>query len=640
MRALALLLCLLPGLAPGLAWAAASNVFTSPQATARIVSAGNTPGRVQLGLQFQLAPGWHIYWSYAGDAGFPPQLTSTATLSPLTFPPPALLTQGPITDYVLSGSILLPFTATGAPNPLQINAAWLVCADICIPQHANFTLPLTGGASPEAALFTPSPIVPSPFPASITPGGTLTITGPTAAQVAAARFFPFGPGMLANGAAQPLAFTATGLTLQLTLPPNPKPLAGLLELTDKSGAMQALTLTPAPATPPAHAPYLLLAFLGGLILNLMPCVFPILALKTFALARLGNAGAKIRLESFSYSAGVLLSMAALGAALLAARALGAAAGWGFQFQSPAFVALVALIFLAAALSLAGRLELATPAFLGRIPAQTSFATGILAVITATPCTAPFMGPALAAALIAPAFTAMGVFLALGLGLATPVLLLAAFPALARLIPRPGGWMLTLQRLLALPMLAAFAWLAWVLYRQTGLAGLGLLGLATALILATTLARRYRPAAFAALLILPFLHTAPSAAALTLPGAAPYSPARLSALRAANTPVFIDLTAAWCVTCLVNEATTLATPTIQSAFAARHVALLVGDWTNKSPAITALLAANHRAGVPLYLYYPPEAASPVTLPQILNEADILSLLRAAPQESAPPPAPGG
>lgn len=620
MRFLTLLVFLLPSLAFG----ATSNEFSSPRDTARLISQTNTPqnGQVQLALQFHLAPGWHIYWSNPGDAGVAPTISAPApvTFSGFEYPVPSLLIDSGIAAYVLSGDVVLPFTAAHVTGNITATANWLACSDICVPEHASFTLPLTGGASAEAGLFPQKQIVPSPFPATIAPDGTLTLTGPTSAQVAAAHFFPANPGILVNNAPQPLAFTATGMTLKLQLLPNPQPVTGLIELTDQSGATQALSITPTPgaAAVAPHLPYLLLAFLGGLILNLMPCVFPILALKALAIARLGG-GAKIRHEAFGYTAGVLAAMLVLAGILLTFRAFGAHAGWGFQFQSPIFVALIAWLIFGITLNLAGVFEFSAPAIFGRIPAQNSVSTGILAVIVATPCTAPFMGGAIAAALAAPILTALGIFLALGFGLALPFLLMALIPGFAKIIPRPGAWMLWLQRFLSLPMLATFAWLAWVLFHQTGTPGLLFLLLGVAILALALAVKRLRLLVFAPLLILPFLHVQATANVLTLPGAQPYTEARLTELRASKTPVFIDLTAAWCVTCLVNESTTLKNPGVQAAFTAGHVALLVGDWTNKDPAITALLAANHRDGVPLYLYYPPGAVAPVVLPQILDPA---------------------
>ena len=398
------------------------------------------------------------------------------------------------------------------------------------------------------------------------------------------------------------------------------PSPALLELTDRAGDMQALDLTATPGPDPAQPPYLLLALLGGLILNLMPCVFPILAMKALALARLGGAaGQKIRHEALGYSAGVLVAMLLLGGAMLGLRAFGGSVGWGFQFQSPIFVALIAWVIFAATLNLAGLFELSAPAALGRIPGQYSFLTGVLAVIVATPCTAPFMGGAVAAALIAPAPYALGIFVALGLGLALPFLLLALAPRLASFVPRPGAWMLWLQRALSVPMAATFVWLAWVLSLQAGPRGLTVLAGGTAILLLTLTMRRLRPLALICLLLLPLLRDEAHANTLSLPNSEPYSAAQLADLRAAHQPVFIDLTAAWCVTCLVNEETTLSTPSVQADFIAHHVQLLVGDWTNRNPEISALLAANNRDGVPLYLFYPADGGAPKILPQVLDAA---------------------
>ncbi|WP_298281632.1 protein-disulfide reductase DsbD [Acidocella sp.] len=622
------ILCLALLLLPGFARAQGAGGFTSPRDQVELVATGpEVNGTRPLALAFTLAPGWHIYWQNPGDAGYPPRLAAPApvTLSALRFPAPSYLNQDGVGVYVLSGHVLLPFTAHGLPAsaaPVTLTANWLVCADLCVPEHAALTVP-PPSAPAQAA---PPPIIASPFAASFTPGGTLTIAGLGANQVAAARFFPLQPGQLDNTAPQRLSFTANGIALHLPLTgPAPSRLAGVLELTDPSGATQALSLDAPRGTAPAHAPYWLLALLGGLVLNLMPCVFPILAMKALAFARLGGAApGHVRREALGYGAGVLASMLVLAGLLLTLRVLGHQIFWGFQFQSPVFVALAGWVMLAAGLNMAGWFQFLPPGFIRHLPAQHSFLTGLLAVAVATPCTAPFMGTAVAAALNMPVLPALGLFAALGLGLALPILVLAFIPSLAHLLPRPGRWMLMLQRLLSLPLLGGFFWLAWVLFHQSGQTGL-MIALLGGVFLAAAL--RLRPAmALAVLVALPFLRSAPAAAGqLTLPGAAPYSAARLASLRAAGQPVFIDLTAAWCVTCLVNETTTLAAPQVQALFAARHVALLVGDWTDRDPAITALLVANHRAGVPLYLYYPAGDASPRVLPQLLSPAEIAAVL---------------
>lgn len=616
MRCFLLLLLLL---APRLALAAASAPYVLERGTVRLVSEQNTAtdGQIRLALEFSLAPGWHIYWQNPGDAGFPPQITlgAPAEAGPFSFPAPEFLRQDGVSSYVLSGHVVLPFTAKNVGSVVTAKARWLVCSDICVPAHADFTLALNGGASAEAGLFAPPALVPSPFAATLTPDGVLRVAGLGPGQVRSARFFPLHPGQLADDSVQKLSFTPQGLTLQLALAKPGQSLTGVLELTDPARQMQALLLNPTPAKTPVHAPYWALALLGGLILNLLPCVFPILVLKACGFARLaGAAHGHIRREACGYAAGVMVSMLALAGLLLALRAAGQAVFWGFQFQSPVFVAVMAWVIFAAGLNFAGLFSVQVPGFIRNVPAQNSFFTGLLAVLVATPCTAPFMAPAVAAALALPPLGALGIFASLGLGLAAPVLVLGFVPQLAARLPKPGPWMLWLQRALAVPMLGTCVWLGWVLYRQSGPEGVLLLALG-ALFLFFALRRRLS-LALAVLVLLPLLRNAPAAAPLSLPGAEPYSAARLAALQAQGRPVFIDLTAAWCVTCLVNEHGTLLAPEVLDAFKSHNVALLVGDWTARDPAITALLAANHRAGVPLYLYYRPGDA-PEILPQLLS-----------------------
>jgi DsbC/DsbD-like thiol-disulfide interchange protein/cytochrome c biogenesis protein CcdA len=593
MRALFLLLLLLPGIAFG----AVSNSAITSRDTLSLISETNsaTDGKITLALHFQMAPGWHIYWSNPGDAGLPPQITFAppAAAGPFAYPAPEFLLQSGVAAYVLSGDVVLPFAATGVGDQVTANANWLVCNDICVPEHANFILPLAGGASAEAALFKGPEVVPSPFAARISPDGVLTVEGLGRAQVAAARFFPAAPGIIVNNAPQQFDFSSNNMRLRLKMAAGfdaAKPLVGVLELTDPSGAMQAVEISAAPGPAAVATPiwvWLALALLGGLILNLMPCVFPILAMKALSLCRLGDAHRRdIRREAGAYTAGVLVAMLIVGALLLGLRALGAEIGWGFQLQSPVFIAAMALLILAVALNLAGLFEVAGMGWLGaRLAGQGSFFTGLLAVAVATPCTAPFMGGAIAAALATPLAVGLAIFLCLGLGLAAPFAVIAAVPRLAAFLPRPGRWMKLLQRALSIPMFATFLWLGWVFSQQV----------------------------------------LPARAAITLPGAQPYAAARLADLRAAGTPVFVDMTAAWCITCLVNARDALGTPAVQAAFARTGTQLLVGDWTSRDPAITAYLQQNQRDGVPLYVFYPAHGA-PVVLPQILTPGVVVGVVR--------------
>jgi thiol:disulfide interchange protein DsbD len=461
-----------------------------------------------------------------------------------------------------------------------------------------------------------------------------------------------------------------------------KDLSGILSVRDRSGMESNFEIHATPGTVPGPVTMplgriLWLAFLGGVILNLMPCVFPILALKAVGLT--GMARGNARWQAFAYTAGVLTAFGGLGAALLVARSAGTAAGWGFQFQSPVFVTAIAWLLFGVGLNLSGVYELGaglaraghglaargvvlersggergkTRPFAFRVTqtfggpalgdhALGSFFTGLLAVLVATPCTAPFMGVAIAAGLAAPSRVTMAVFLVMGLGLAAPYALLAIVPSIWRLAPRPGRWMEVLRQSLAFPMYAASAWLVWVLSQEAGppgvlaaVAGLVLLGFAGWVLGITQTgsdrSRRIGQTAtavglLAAVTILSGITPAfNKSVAATEGGAEPFSAARLASLRAEGQPVFVNMTAAWCVTCLLNERVAIGTDAVRRAFAEHHVAYLKGDWTRQDPQISEYLHENGRDGVPLYVYYPPHGA-PSVLPQILTENAVLRELQ--------------
>jgi thiol:disulfide interchange protein len=404
---------------------------------------------------------------------------------------------------------------------------------------------------------------------------------------------------------------------------------------------------PGPAPTPAMPPLgqiLVFAFLGGLILNLMPCVFPILAMKAVSLAQHAGRGSG---HAVSYTAGVLVMFIGLAAALLVARAAGTAAGWGFQFSSPVFVAGMTWLLFAVGLNLSGVFQVggglagAGSELTEKHGVAGSFFTGLLAVLVATPCTAPFMGVAVAAGLAAPPAVTVLVFAVMGLGLAAPYVALASMPGLAGLMPRPGRWMEVLKQALAFPMYGAAAWLVWVVSQEAGpngvlatAAGLVLVGFA-AWVFGTTQASAVQPRRFgqtaaavavlAALAVLSGISTVPAGAA-TEASAEAFTPDRLAALRTAGKPVFVNMTAAWCVTCLVNERVAIGTDAVKQAFAAGGVTYLKGDWTRQDPAITAFLRQNGRDGVPLYVFFPAGGGRPEVLPQILTESEVLGLLR--------------
>jgi thiol:disulfide interchange protein/DsbC/DsbD-like thiol-disulfide interchange protein len=690
-----LLVLLLGGGATGLAEAAETAPFATARDRVSLVTDTDTyaPGTpLRLGLRFQLAPGWHIYWKNPGEAGAPPtlhlDLPQGAGSGDFAWPAPERISEGPVVVFGYTGDVLLPLPLSppsrgNAPLAISAHATWLVCARICVPEEANFHLDLPAGhpaPAAEAALFAAAdarmPRVVA-WPAVITPEGHLVLT-PGNDPLAATRhayFFPDQPGLIDPEAAQPES--AGGGRIDLALAPQKSfdptaDLAGVLEFAGDPTRAVALRAGPgsAPPIPEGALPLaesLLFGLLGGLILNLMPCVFPVLAMKAVGLARLAGAGrGAVLAQAFAYMAGTLATFAALGGTLIALRGAGDASGWGFQFQSPAFVAAMAWLLFGVGLNLSGVYTLGGGALGGGLAGlgQTlttrhgvagSFFTGLLAVLVATPCTAPFMGAAIAAAMAAPKLVALAIFLAMGLGLAAPYVLLALLPGLAGRLPRPGRWMDVLRQGLAFPMYGACAWLAWVVAREAGSAGV--LGLAAGLVLlgfaawtlgqsqqaATAEVRRIAQAAMltavlASVAVLSGLAVARDAPGVPIAIASdaaeqPYSPAALASLRASGRPVLVNMTAAWCVTCLVNERMALTSAEVRRALADRGVVYMVGDWTRQDPAITAYLRQFGRDGVPLYVLYPGGDRPPMVLPQILTETSVLAALERVHQKEA-------
>jgi len=486
-------------------------------------------------------------------------------------------------------------------------------------------------------------------------------------DVSGAYFFPYDGALIDHAQPQSIERGPDGLTL--TLAPGygaqggslSAPVQGVLVLGNEAYEVEAAP-GPLPAAaaglgasaagaagrPGVGLPLALgFAFLGGLILNLMPCVFPVLSMKAAALAGHAHEPRAARLQGLAFLAGVLTTFLVLAGALIAARAAGETAGWGFQLQSPPVIASLALLMLLVALNMSGVFHIGASAqgvgagLAARGGAAGAFFTGVLAVVVAAPCTAPFMAAAMGYALVQPAVTALAIFAALGLGLAGPFVLVSFTPALLRRLPRPGPWMETLQRLLAFPMYAAAAWLAWIFARQTGVAGLAeLFAVAWLAALAAWLfgrgQRSGRPLGFrlgsatAGLLAAAWL----GFAAWDGTGGAPpagavdqeaYTPERLAALRAEQRPVFVNFTADWCVTCKVNERVALSGAEVNRAFRRTGVVYLKGDWTSRDPVIAATLAEHGRAGVPLYLLYAPGAAEPRILPQLLTQGAVIRAL---------------
>ncbi|HTQ15473.1 MAG TPA: protein-disulfide reductase DsbD domain-containing protein [Rhizomicrobium sp.] len=671
---------------------AAADDISSPKVTPRLVAETDEiapGGKVAVALEEVIAPDWHTYWSNPGEAGLPTTIDWTLPAGwkagPIQWPYPKRLPVGPLMNYGYEGTVWLLTDVTapadaapGTVVTLRAHASWLVCQRVCIPGDAALSIPLSVSAVPRRPYATTQETfaawraripAPSPWPVAFHRGAWLDlfVASPSLAAMPLkdAAFFPSAEGVVAGMAPQRLGKADGGIVLRLEPAKDSRStpaLAGALVLTSSDGAVQALAIDARPGAVPAAAfsdasamglaLSLLFALLGGLILNLMPCVLPILAMKALALTDKAHAGRGYAArQGLSYAAGAILSFAALGLAVVLLRAGGAEIGWGFQLQEPAAVAGFALLVFAVGLNLSGVFELGSGLDAGEGLTRRggwvgSFFTGVLAVAVAAPCTAPFMAAALGYALTQSAPLALLVFLALGIGFALPFALVGLFPGALRFMPRPGMWMLRFKQALAFPMYGAAVWLVWVLDREAGDSGLAaVLAAMVALAFAAwawsasrAAARRWR-AAGAAFAALGLAAAIAAVAAIAGTGVAPaaaraetagipseaYSEATLARYRAEKRPVFVDATAAWCITCLVNERVALSGEAVHRAFARRHVAYLLADWTNRDPAITALLESHGRSGVPLYLYYAPGATQAQVLPQVLTEGAVLSAL---------------
>jgi thiol:disulfide interchange protein DsbD len=645
--------------------------------------------RNDLGLYFKLEPGWHIYWKNAGDSGEPPRLRWTlpdgVTASDFKFPAPKRLPLGPLMDFGYEDEVLFPLTIqvakTVKPGPVTLHAKadWLVCREVCIPGKAELeivrkigstNLPASAESSDYNLWLRLGSKIPDPFPsgakivfAPTASGFRLAVT--TGQREASAQFFPSEQNILNNPAAQTVTPTATGLILEIQKDPNlaakPAQLAGILELSGgrnyEIAAVPGTVAAPKPLTTALDAVKAAgLAFLGGIILNLMPCVFPVLFIKGLSLVQSsGEEKHKQRGHGLVYTLGIVVSFWVLVGALLGLRAAGSTLGWGFQFQSPIFLGLMASLLFFLGLSLAGQFEIGlTLTSAGGSLAQKqgyagSFFTGVLAVIVATPCTAPFMGAAVGFALAQSAFVTFAIFTALALGLALPYLLLTLQPAWTRLLPRPGAWMEVLKQATAVPIFGTVIWLVWVLAQTRGAEAVAAL-LAAFLLLAVAgwimgrwPAKRI-PTLAAGLVIVGAIAVcvygvtslaAPAtgaAAETSSPGATrwePWSQAAVDKYRAAGRPVFVDFTASWCLSCQVNERVALRTQQVDAAFQKANVALLKADWTNRDDAIANALTSLGRSGVPAYVLYAPGNDAPTLLPEALTPGIVTDALTKLP-----------
>ncbi len=656
-------LLVLLGFAQG-AMARESLPFITPQTRATLVTDTDSfaGGSFHAALRLRMAKGWHTYWQNPGDAGAAPELEFSglqgAKAGPITWPTPQIHREAGLTTYGYDTEVVLPvsITATGA-GTLKLSANWLICANVCVPEQAEFTVDLPagpGGKSAEAPLFAAALLAtprPAPWPVSLRDGELqLAGNGLTTDTVREAWFIPSVFDSIQ--ASLPQRLTARDGSIALAVQTGPAyrvdtPLQGVLVLQDRDGQQTALAITA--ATIVDSLPLwriLLMAFAGGLVLNLMPCVFPVLALKAVGLAKLGGGQRGYAYAcAAGYAGGVLVTFCGLGLTLLLLQQAGSAVGWGSQFQSPIFVAGMAWVLFGVGLSLSGVFHVSMAGagigqdLCSKQGAIGSFFSGLLAVLVATPCTAPFMGVAIASALSGTAVQTMAIFSAMGAGLALPYVLIACSPAVARMMPRPGAWMDVLKQGLAFPMYGAAVWMLWTVSQEagpTGVAltafGLVLIAMAAWLISLPTQGwgrRVSRVLALGALFgcagLLMVIGRTPAASATVEAGTEAYTPARLAVLRAEGRPVFVNMSASWCITCLINERVALGTDAVRGAFAAKDIVYLKGDWTRQDPAITEFLKAQGRDGVPLYAYFPAAQGRVKILPQILTPGILLDAL---------------
>ncbi|MEO7205755.1 MAG: thioredoxin family protein [Steroidobacteraceae bacterium] len=711
MRALKFWLFALAVASPA-AFALSGNTVATDNVKAHLVSEVGSvgPGQVfWVALELDIRDGWHTYWRNPGDSGEPTklvwQLPQGFSAGDIVWTTPHRFEIAPLVNYGYAKHAvhLVQMTApkdlkAGTPVSLAAKASWLVCSDVCIPEDANLQLTLPASAQAggvdlgSAALFTaarselPS-AQPAPTSARIQ-GDKLVITlgrewGATLSQITSLAFYPYAEGGIEYAAPQTLTRGKDAVDLAMKIgyqPPKAGAIRGVLVVTERNGTQtdtvpieiaadfsgagaadvksgpRFAPLAQSTKEPEHSLPTLLLfAVLGGLILNLMPCVFPVLSIKALnVLEQAKKHPAAVRAKGLVFAAGVIVSMLCLAGVLLMLRAGGEQLGWGFQLQSPLFVTLLVYLLLAVGLNLSGVFEVGGGlAGVGDNLTQgdsysAAFFTGVLATLVATPCSAPFMAPAVGAALTQAPFNALCIFAALGVGISLPFVLLSFAPWMRRVLPKPGAWMDTLKQVFAFPVYATAAWLLWVVAQETSPFGLGAALAGSILVaLAAWSFQKSRSSAgggritvivtaVISLLLAIFLPVrfadvataAPGESALLRPGVdewQPYSAARVAELSEAGRPLLVNFTASWCLTCLVNERNAFSDAAVQEVFRDKKVTLMKADWTNRDPAITKALAAFGRAGVPLYVVYNGKAGAtgPVVLPQILTAGVVQS-----------------
>ncbi len=661
------------------------------------ISPGET---ITLGFHQKLRKGWHVYWQNPGDSGLPLSLEwglpAGLEAGEIIYPLPHRLPLGELVNYGHEGrpTFLIELTAAedvmpGSIAELELDATWLICSDICVPERGTFLLQLpisaeSGESNSSASLIfklarnnLPAEKIIEGIFADVEGTPVLYFPNDQLEGEGEVHFFPYQTDIIKPGGEEKLIPQEVGTLITFTAGYNYTPeeissFDGVLTL-GKGRQLQGVKVAAAAGNLPESvltagvlSPQqtdqinflwmLSLAFLGGLILNIMPCVFPVVFLKVAHLTKSAHQEASLtKMQAVAYTFGIVLSFLILAGLLMALRAGGEELGWGFHLQSPLMVSLFALVILAVSLNLAGVFEIGTSLQnLGQGLTQKrglagSFFTGLLTVAVAAPCIGPLLGAPIGAAFLIPTYQGLFVFISLGLGLAFPYLVISFVPVLAKLLPRPGAWMITFKQFLAFPMLATLIWLIWTLTLQAGTEGLILL-LSSLLLVgfsAWLFGRSQLKGGSKGTILMAVISLLGAILVITdikplerpygtqqkqgtnanssgLPSV-PYSEAALAEYRSQEQAVFIDFTAAWCVTCQLNKRRTLRDKTVIQAFEETNTVYMIADWTLQDAEITKALEAQGRNGVPLYLYYAPKAGTPKILPQILSSKLIINTL---------------
>lgn len=633
----------------------------------------------EIGLLLRHDSKWHTYWKSTGDTGLPTRIQWSLpqgwNASEILWPTPAVFKIGDLVNYGYGDEVLLPVRISvpasakvGSVQDIKAEVSWLMCADQCVPGKASLTLAVQvadkdGGATKACTLFEAShTAMPSPLSdaSGVFDPKTHAVRVTFKSTEPFHHFYVFAEGddSVVYGAPQSVSRSADkiSVTLQGTDElkagsqfsgvfaadggPRKGGWAGSFSVPLESGTVAAPTVSDdTPQTGLSSWLAVAMAFIGGLILNVMPCVFPVLSLKILSLVQ-DRQRINLPLHGVVFTLGVLLTMLVLAGVLIAVKSAGISVGWGFQLQSPIFVASLAVIFAAISVNLLGWFEFSGVRVSGGSYSNSllnCFATGVLAVVAASPCTAPFMGAALGYALTASIRESIFVFLALGLGMSLPWLVLSLFPVLTAWMPKPGAWMNVFRKLMAIPMLLTMIWLLWVLSQQVSFTALVLyiaavISLCVCLFLYgklqfSLLTAKLPIVLSAACAVL--LFAAASSSLFRQPDAAvqaadAWSPQAVENALEAGKPVFVDFTASWCVTCQANKIAVLDREDIREAFKQHGVVFLVADWTNQNPDITQALESFGRSGVPLYILYSPEGKTTV-LPELLTKNIVIGAL---------------